>query len=185
VTSSDTFAWVFALLLLILCILSPLVISIFLRLNFTRLTDLSPRFGAIYHSLKPKSLFALNYHTWFLLRRLLFVATAIYVYQVPFLQVTLLLLQSLLSLCYLVSYMPFDSAVLNRSEIFNEVTLYLVCYPTLMFLVINDDGDDSYRMGWALIVLIIGNICVNVIVMVVMTAKMLRSKCKGRCCNKA
>jgi hypothetical protein len=92
----------------ILCILSPPLIALFLRLNFTRLPALSPRFGALYHSLNPRNLFSLNYHTWFLLRRLLFVATAIYISSVPFLQVTLLLLQSLLSLCYLVSFMPFD-----------------------------------------------------------------------------
>jgi hypothetical protein len=69
--------------------------------------------------------------------------------------------------------MPFDSAVLNRTEIFNESTLYLVCYPVLIFLIIDDEGDDSYRVGWGLIVLIIGNIGVNVVVMVVMTVKML------------
>jgi hypothetical protein len=158
----------------ILCILSPLLIFIFLCHNFTRLHDLSPRFGEIYHSLNPKSLISLNYHTWFLLRRLLFVVTTLYLQWAPLLQVSLLMLQSLLSLCYLLSSMPFDSAVLNRTEIFNESTLYFVCYPVLMFLILDDDGDDSYRVGWALIVLILGNIGVNLIVMVVMTLKTLR-----------
>jgi len=97
--------------------------------------------------------------------------------------VTLLLLQSLLSLCYLTSVMPFDSPLLNRCEIFNEATLYMVCYPALMFLVIEDE-EVSYTVGWGLIVIMIGNIGVNVIVMVAVSVRMLWVKCKGRGCRK-
>jgi hypothetical protein len=161
------------------------LIPLFLRQNFTRLSDLSPRFGALYHSLTPSNLYALNYHTWFLLRRLLFVATAVYLTWVPYLQVTLLLLQSLLSLCYLTSCMPFESALLNRCEIFNEATLYMVCYPTIMFLMM-DNEDASYSVGWGLIVMILANIGVNVVIMVVVSVRVVWLKCRGRecCCKK-
>ncbi len=43
-----------------------------------------------------------------------------------------------------------------------------------------EDGDASYNVGWGLIVMILGNIGVNVIVMVVVTGKMLWFKCKNR-----
>lgn len=43
-----------------------------------------------------------------------------------------------------------------------------------------EDGDASYNVGWGLIVMILGNIGVNVIVMVVVTGKMLWVKCKNR-----
>ena len=76
--------------------------------------------------------------------------------------------------------MPFDSALLNRCEIFNETTLYMVCYPALMFLLIEDE-DVSYTVGWGLIAIIIANIGVNVIVMVVMSARMVWGKCRGKC----
>ena len=80
--------------------------------------------------------------------------------------------------------MPFDSVAINRAEIFNEATLYLVIYPVLGFLLVESDND-RYNIGWALIVLILGNIGINVLIMVSMTGKMLVAKCRARsCCSK-
>ena len=56
----------------------------------------------------------------------------------------------------------------------------MVCYPALMFLLIEDE-DVSYTVGWGLIAIIIANIGVNVIVMVVMSARMVWGKCRGKC----
>jgi hypothetical protein len=133
---------------------------------------MAPRFGSFYDSLNAKSLYSLNFHTWFLLRRLIFAVTTIFLASCPFLQVIFLLLQSLLSLCYLIIYKPFDSIILNKIELFNEVTLYMVCYPVLMFLVGSES--DNYDLGWLLIGLIVVNIGINIFIMVVVTSLKIR-----------
>ena len=162
----------FSLLCLIVCICSPLGIYLFLRRNRGNLEPLAPRFGSIYESLMRNSLFSLNFQTWFLLRRLLFAFTTIYLASCPFLQVTLLMLQSFLSLCYLIVYQPFDKWILNKVELFNEGTLYMVCYTMLMFLL-GSEGD-NYDLGWLLIGLIVVNIGINVFIMVFVTSIKLR-----------
>jgi hypothetical protein len=98
--------------------------------------------------------------------------TTIFLASCPFLQVIFLLLQSLLSLCYLIIYKPFDSVILNKVELFNEGTLYMVCYPVLMFLVGSES--DNYDFGWLLIGLIIVNIGINIFIMVVVTSLKIR-----------
>jgi len=163
---------VFSLLCFIVCICSPLGIFLFLKHNRANLESLAPRFGSIYESLMRNSLFSLNFQTWFLLRRLLFALTTIYLASCPFLQVTLLMLQSFLSLCYLIVYQPFDKWILNKVELFNEGTLYMVCYPVLMFLL-GSEGD-NYDLGWLLIGLIVVNIGINVFIMVFVTSIRLR-----------
>ncbi len=49
-----------------------------------------------------------------------------------------------------------------------------------MFLVSDDEGY-NYNIGWALIVLILLNIGINVLIMFVMTGIMVRAKCRGKC----
>jgi heme/copper-type cytochrome/quinol oxidase subunit 2 len=59
-------------------------------------------------------------------------------------------------------------------ELFNEMTLYMVCYPVLMFLV--GDEEDSYDIGWLLIGLILVNIGINVVIMLFITGLKIREK---------
>jgi hypothetical protein len=59
-------------------------------------------------------------------------------------------------------------------ELFNEMTLYIVCYPVLMFLV--GDEEDSYDIGWLLIGLILVNIGINVVIMIIVTGLKIRER---------
>jgi len=68
--------------------------------------------------------------------------------------------------------MPFDSVIMNKVELFNERTLYMVCYPVLMFLVGSES--DKYDLGWLLIGLIVVNIGINIFIMVVVTSLKIR-----------
>ncbi len=111
---------------------------------------------------------SLNYLTFFLLRRLMFVISAVYFTKYPLFQIHLLFLQSLLVISYLSSYLPFRSKFLNAMEIFNEVSFYLVCIPLLAFMSV-ESQDQRYQIGWSLIAIVVTNIGVNVIAMIVVT----------------
>jgi len=71
------------------------------------------------------------YGVLFLVRRLLFAGSAVFLTGWPFLQVNLLFLQSLVMILYIIHWRPLESG--NGIEIFNELCIIAVTYPSLIF----------------------------------------------------
>jgi hypothetical protein len=69
----------------------------------------------------------------YLIRRLLFAATAVFLHNYGLIQLLSLMTQSLCILGYLCKYMPFAYDGLNRLEIFNEVCIMIISYIAIMF----------------------------------------------------
>ena len=79
--------------------------------------------------------------------------------------------------------MPFETLLLNLTEIINEVTVLLVAYHLFCFSDFVTSPDDEVKVGWSLIFLILANILFNTVVfiyMVVRSAILYVRRCKAR-----
>jgi hypothetical protein len=102
-----------------------------------------------------------------MVRRIIFVMSVIYLNGYPVLQVNLMIVQSLSFVVYLIVAKPFEDPKINRIEIFNELSILFITYPSLLFTgYFNADVDLQYKAGWAMIIMIFGNIAVNLIFVV-------------------
>ena len=113
-----------------------------------------------------------------------------------------LFITSLTNIAYLILVKPFDTPLLNYLEIFNELCLYLMCYPCLIFtdLTLSEAAGSSpthfkYNLGWLIVAGVITNIVVNMLIMLGLNIRMAyralsRKPLKERCswvsqwCNK-
>jgi hypothetical protein len=98
------------------------------KYDFDALTSdsVSDRMNALYLNLKPNSKLALMYTPLFLIRRLALALTITYSSYSPLLQCYLIIIQSLLTLIFLLIASPFDSINGTIFEFFNEYTVLLV-----------------------------------------------------------
>lgn len=124
--------------------LFPLVIWV--KLWKTPTNDLSYRttkdsFGTTYSDLKSESKGALLYNVLFMLRRLFFVALAIFALAYPLIQYKLLIFHCLALMTYLLTVYPFDTPYLNRLELFNEISILLASMHLLALTDFNPDPE--------------------------------------------
>lgn len=63
-------------------------------------------------------------------------------------------------------------------EIFNEMCIYLVTFPVLLFSGMTEDLKTDYNLGWLLVFAVLFNILVNMTVLLVINAKGMLSACK-------
>jgi len=67
--------------------------------------------------------------------------------------------------------MPFETLLLNVTEIVNEVTVLLVAYHLFCFSDFVTSPDDEVKVGWSLIFLILANILFNTVVFIYMVVR--------------
>lgn len=90
---------------------------------------------------------------------------------------------SLLLLIYDILVKPFESPLLNKMEIFNEISIIVAAYHLPLFTEFVDDQMTHYFAGWSLILLVILNITVNLIVMFKLSIIQIRAKLGPVCLN--
>ena len=136
------------------------------------------RYSQLYSCLIADRFSSLAYNWLFLVRRLSLAASCIFLRSYPLFQITIAFLQSILVILYLIRVRPFETSLLNNLEIFNEISIYMICCCALILtnvLPINDPAL-QYRVGWAVILIVACNISVNLIVIMTATFKTLRMK---------
>lgn len=113
-------------LLTTLLLASPILALLFFRCYLPRLDEANfkGRFGSIYLNLKPDSFACLLHTVLYLLRRLLYALSIVYLG--PAAQYHLFVASSALLLTYQLRVMPMDDPQSQRMEIFNEATIFLV-----------------------------------------------------------
>ena len=85
-------------------------------------------------------------------------------------------LQSICVIEYLFFSKPFIKPSLNNLEIFNEICIVLVTYPTLLFTgYIDADPEFQYSIGWGMIIIIIVNILINCLIVLFETLRDLKN----------
>lgn len=70
----------------------------------------------------------------FILRRVIFVVSALYMVDQVFAAFAIFMLSSYLKLTYIISVKPFDSIVMVQTEAFNELTVLLVGYAAFLLV---------------------------------------------------
>ena len=64
--------------------------------------------------------------------------------------------------------MPFETRLMNITELVNETTILIVAYHLLFFSDFATSPTDVNNVGWSLIFLVLGNILFNTIVFIYM-----------------
>lgn len=75
---------------------------------------------------------------------------------------------TLANLAYVLTVMPFETKLMNITEIINEVTILLVAYHLLFFSDFITNPNVEYDVGWSPIILILASILFNLVIFVYM-----------------
>jgi hypothetical protein len=183
-TNSDRFSSLFICIFTPLYLGFPLAIAFFLYRRFDDLqTDqaLFAKFEALVASIKSTFRAASLYIVLFLLRRLVFALSLVFLTDWPLLQVNLLFLQSLSLLLYLLACRPFDDPVISAQELFNELCILGVTYPSLLFSGYLDDPLIEYQAGWYIVGVIGVNLTVNMSIALVQAGRGARQAVRRMC----
>jgi len=103
------------------------------------------------------------YNLVFLVRRMLFVLTAVLEHSRPDFQILALLLLTLMNLLYLVSVKPFEDSTVQKNEVMNEHLVYSSVVLSLLLLIFQNDSEVQNKIGWVLFAQIVGNIALNMV----------------------
>jgi len=76
---------------------------------------------------------------------------------------------------YLIKVRPFNSSLLNFTEIFNEGCLLLASCHAYLFTDYSPDPVFRYKVGWSLVVLTLVNMLFNLVMMVGQTFKSFKA----------
>jgi len=99
-----------------------------------------------------------------MLRRILFAALLVFSGDYPYIQLMLSIIVTMLVICYILVTRPFEEALLNKMEFFNELSVLIASYIILLFSPFLDDYNLIYKMGWLMIGIVSFNLIVNMLV---------------------
>ena len=121
-------------------------------------------FSTLLEGLKDYQLRAAPFYFFHLLRRIIFVVVAMYLFERPWFQVFIYMLQSLAMAWYLITNKPFISPSQNYSEIFNELVVLVIAYHMTLIMSPNIDWHQREMIGISLIAFTSSMIVVNAII---------------------
>jgi hypothetical protein len=169
-TAKDVFSSSFVVVGLMGAVLFSVLVWNFLRKNLEVLTH--PRvyalWSSLYGTMTTQRLGPVLYILLFLVRRILFAATAVFLKDYGLLQLLCLQAQSLALLGYLIYFWPFVYLGLNFLEVFNEVCILSITYVSITFTGYHWDQtpEEFTRHGWWVVGIIAFNVAVNLLVVV-------------------
>lgn len=152
--------------LLSLLLVLPIFILAFYCKNFERLgeEEFAAVWGSPYEGLRTETRSVLFFPVYFLIRRYLFSAAAFWMFDYGNLQVHILICLTMISTVYLLAFRPFKAVILQRLEVFNEVTsfvlLYICAYFT-PFVDVEEHFDLINDLGKVFIAIMVMNLSVH------------------------
>jgi hypothetical protein len=127
----------------------------------------------MYQNLLTNNRVTVQYNFLFLMRRVIFAVSAIFLTDYPLFQLYLLFAQSFLVMIFVIKLRPFDQPLLNRLEIFNEICIYAETCLTILFTDLNIEGMESnYNIAWIVILILFINFAVNFAVLIAMNLRL-------------
>jgi hypothetical protein len=138
------------------------------------LEETRKRIGSTYFEIKTDSKSALLYNVIYTSRRLLFVIIITAFEEAWVIQILLMIIHSSLIIIYLIYVKPYEAPILNKVEIFNEISICLASYHLIFFTDFTPDPQFQLNMGWSLIGITTLNIGVNMLVMIRATSLKVR-----------
>ena len=136
-----------------ICILLPVFILIFLLCFFDKLEIeyIKQKFDALYLDLRTESKHQTIFYILFLLRRLLFSYSLVFLDNYSLFQIFINQMTSLMMIFYVVKTNPFTDKLLYLQEIFNEITIFFVITLHIGFTSALNYEDLKYLIGWNII----------------------------------
>lgn len=119
-------------------------------------------------------------HIVFLIRRFIIIALVTACTMSPISQTMGYYLLTVVNFAYVLTVQPFDSSVLNRSEIMNETTVFFASYHLFCFTEYMEDVEREEDVGWSIIFLITINIGLNMSIFVYVVFNLTKLRCKRK-----
>jgi hypothetical protein len=76
---------------------------------------------------------------------------------------------------YIGSIKPFDQALMNYTELFNEICYIAIIYHLFLFTDFMPDANQQYNAGWSIIMITLLNILVNMSIIQVLAIIKIKS----------
>jgi hypothetical protein len=127
-------------------ILLPVILSMYILRNHKTKESrkkIGKRLGSIYKDVRKDSAMRLLFSAFYVLRRIIFALSTLYMTSNPMFQIMLFQIMSLLQFLYIGIWRPFESALQNRIELMNEgcVLIVSVLLPGFTDFVEDDTGN--------------------------------------------
>lgn len=127
-------------------ILLPLILSMYILRNHKTKESrrkIGKRLGSIYKDVRKDSPMRLLFSAFYVMRRIIFALSTLYMTSNPMFQVMLFQIMSLLQFMYIGIWKPFESAFQNRIELINEACILIisVLLPGFTDFVDDDTGN--------------------------------------------
>ena len=179
---------VFSIVMTCILVGLPIFIAVFYTWNVDLLEDddFVEKYGDIYDGLvlsqrREKRRAALFYPFWFVTRRLIFALICILAEKILWLQLSAAFFVSMVNICYLCKYRPFEESKILKLEVMNEATNFILLYHVICFGGLVPDAPGRYMLGWSFIAFLGANILVHLTLLVIETFSNCKVDCKKRC----
>ena len=142
----------------------PVFISVYYTINFDKLKEpeFEEKYGEVYAGLNAEKKSTIFFAVFFLMRRYIFVITICFtLFWQVWLQISLQMILSLASACFLINFSPFEESLPLQLEIFNEITTVLLLYLVACFTEFVHDVHTHVLIGYAFLFFMIGNMGVH------------------------
>jgi len=132
-----------------------------IRKKSLRMKWFKKKYGSLREDLKINT-YSLYFYPIFMIRRLVYVAILIILYDYPELQFGAIILFDLIPmLFYLIIIKPFKQTMNNIINIYNEVTL-IICFSSAFIMNIFEISDAKMNvLGWVLIAFVLGSLVIS------------------------
>ena len=88
---------------------------------------------------------------------------------------------SLVNICYLWKFRPFEDTKVLNLEIMNEATNFVLLYHVMCFAGLVPAAEDRYMLGWSFILVLVMNMLVHFSLLVKETFLSCKEDCKKKC----
>lgn len=140
--------------------------------------DIKERIEALYEKIDTSRSASSVFIVLFFLRRFVYALSMVTLQSYQSLQISLLLLQSVLMLLYLLSVRPFNHGYLTNLEIFNEICVLACAYHLIAYTNFQPDPAIGYEAGTSMISITLFVAIVNFCAMLYQTGTNLKLACR-------
>ena len=139
----------------------------------------NPRYQTLFYGLKknhPRQISVL-YPVIYLMRRVVYIILILFMTELPFVSVVILLLWCLATLSLIWTEAQWEDRLINVQHAVNEIALYLILLQVSIFCGLTPASETALVLGWTLIATILLTIFFNLTVITYMSICYLRLLC--------
>lgn len=151
----------------------------YLRVLLSGQVRCNPRYQTLFYGLKkndPRQI-SVFYPFIYLMRRVVYVVLILFMAELPFISVVILLLWCLATLCLIWTEAQWEDVLINVQHAVNEIALYLILVQLSIFCGLTPTPHTALILGWTLITTIILTVFFNLLVITYMSICWMRLLC--------